>query len=44
MALHIKYPKPISISLKWFNTKPKRVAKIIHTLINKYSYQTKIFK
>ena len=43
MALYIKYPKPISISLKLFTKKPKRVAKFIHILINKYSYQTKIF-
>jgi hypothetical protein len=44
MALYIKYPKHITISLQWFATKPKDIAKIIHTLVNKYSYQTKIFK
>jgi hypothetical protein len=43
MALYIKYPKHITISLQWFTTKPKHIAKIIHTLVNKYSYQTKIF-
>jgi len=44
MALYIKYPKHITISLQWFTTKSKGIAKIIHALINKYSYQTKIFK